>query len=184
MSTPYIGEIRIVGFNFAPVGWAFCNGQSMSIAENDALFALIGTTYGGDGQTNFNLPNLQSRLGVGSQSGQPGPGLSPYPLGAQLGTETVTLNTTHVPPHQHPFSAKMAAASGGTPTNDPRNAYPGPNSGAPYAGSAGNNQSLNASALSGLAQPNQGSQPHPNIQPVLALNYIISLEGIYPPQPY
>jgi microcystin-dependent protein len=182
MSTPYIGEIRAVGFNFAPVGWAFCNGQSMSISENEALFQLIGTTYGGDGQTTFNLPNMQSRLGVGSQNGAAGPGLSPYPLGQQVGVEGVTLNTLQIPPHTHQFSSKLAAASGGTATTDPKNAYPSPNATAPYSGSAGPNQNLNPNALSGLAQPVGGGQPHSNIQPVLALNFIICLEGIFPPQ--
>ncbi|GAB3829252.1 phage tail protein [Hymenobacter jeollabukensis] len=182
MSTPYIGEIRAVGFNFAPQGWAFCNGQSLAISEYDTLFALIGTTYGGDGQTTFNLPNLQSRLAVGSQGGAAGPGLSAYPLGVTAGTESVTLNTTHVPPHQHPFSSKMAAASGGTLTDDPKGAFPGSGNAAPYATAPGNNEALNPNAISGLAQPNPGSQPHNNIQPVLALNYIISLYGIFPPQ--
>ncbi|AII50602.1 phage tail protein [Hymenobacter sp. APR13] len=182
MSTPYIGEIRAVAFNYAPEGWAFCNGQSMAISEYDTLFTLIGTTYGGDGQTTFNLPNLQSRLVVGCQGGSAGPGLSAYPLGAQAGTENVTLNTTNVPPHQHPFASKMAAASGGTLTADPKGAYPAPNPAAPYTTAAGENQTLSPNAISGIAQPNPGSQPHTNIQPVLALNYIISLYGIYPPQ--
>ncbi|MCC3156313.1 tail fiber protein [Hymenobacter sp. 15J16-1T3B] len=182
MSTPYIGEIRAVGFTFAPVGWAFCNGQSLSISGNEALFQLIGTTYGGDGQSTFNVPDLRGRLGVGSQNGAAGPGLSSYLLGQKVGTESVSLNTTNLPPHQHTYSSKMAAASGGTATDNPQNAFPGPSAGAPYLASGGASQNLNAAALSGLAQPVGGGQPHSNIQPVLAMNYIICLEGIFPPQ--
>ena len=182
MSDQYLGEIRTVGFNFAPQGWAFCNGQSVSITENQALFSLIGTSYGGDGQTNFNLPNLQSRLGVGSQNQAPGPGLTAYAPGQLAGADSVTLNTLHVPPHQHPFSATLAAASGGTPTTDPKGAYPGAGPSTAYAGAGGTNQYLDSSAVAGLAQPNPGSQAHSNIQPVLALNYIICLEGNYPPR--
>ena len=178
MSTPYLGEIRAVGFPFTPVGWAPCNGQLLSINENDALFSLLGTTYGGDGQTNFNVPNLNSRVAVGTQAG---PGLSNYVLGQTGGQEQVTLSTNNLPPHNHGFSGTLAASTTGTATDDPAGHLPG-NSPSAYA-TAPDNSALAATALTGTTSSAGGSQQHPNIQPLLALNYIICTEGIYPPQP-
>ncbi|MGB6373934.1 MAG: tail fiber protein [Methylocella sp.] len=168
----------LVGFNFAPVGWAFCNGQLLSISQNTALFSLLGTTYGGDGVTNFALPNLQSRAPVGF--GQ-GPGLSPYTLGQTTGTETVTLTVAQMPAHNHLVAANAANATASSPSgNDlaqslepsgrgtPVNTYSTPPMTAPVT--------LDPAAV----KPSGGSQPHANIQPVLAMNYIIALQGIYP----
>ena len=115
MSNPYVGEIRMFGGNFAPVGWAFCNGQLMSISENHVLFTLIGTTYGGDGQQTFALPNLQSRLPI--HMGQ-GAGLSPYVIGQTAGTSTVTLLTSQMPSHSHTVNVSTASASSATVTGN------------------------------------------------------------------
>ena len=120
MSEPFVGQIQIFGFNFAPKGWAFCNGQTMSIAQNTALFSLLGTTYGGNGQTTFALPNLQSRVPI--HFGQ-GPGLSPYALGQESGTENETLNVTNLPAHNHTVTFQVNSSEGGT--NSPRRRLPG-----------------------------------------------------------
>ncbi|GGE93923.1 phage tail protein [Hymenobacter cavernae] len=178
MSTPYLGEIRTIGFSFAPVGWAFCNGQTLSIADNETLFSLLGTTYGGDGQTNFNLPNLQSRVVVGTGTGS---GLSAYNPGQQAGTEAVSLNTSHLAPHQHGFVTTLNATTGGTPQNEPSGAYPGTAREALYAVVPTAGAYLGADAIQGSAQPVGGNQPHSNLQPVLALNYIICTDGLFPP---
>jgi microcystin-dependent protein len=181
MSTPYLGEIRVVGFNFPPVGWVTCNGQLLSINENDALFALIGTTYGGDGITTFAVPNMSSRVAIGSQGGLAGPGLSSYPQGAMGGTENVTLQTTQIPVHGHPYAAPLQGTTAGPATDDPAGSRPG-NLTATYA-TTGNGKNLAASAVTGIINPAGGNQPHPNISPVLALNHIICTEGIFPSRP-
>jgi microcystin-dependent protein len=166
VSEPFIGEIRIFGFNFAPRGWALCNGQILSIAQNTALFSLLGTTYGGNGQTTFALPNLQSRVPV--HFGQ-GPGLSPYVLGQQGGTETVTLNTNQMPNHSH-----LVAASSVSPNaSRPGNAFLAANGA--YQ-TAPDGTTMNPAMIQGSG----GSQPHDNIQPYLTLNFCIALEGIFP----
>jgi microcystin-dependent protein len=172
MSTPYIGEIRMFGGNFAPLGWGFCNGQLLAIAQYDALFALIGTTYGGDGVTTFALPNLQGRIPVHMGSG---PGLSPRILGESSGTETETLNANHVPAHTHPFmgtssSASATSPSGGVPAS--------PSTIDLYRPSAVPNQPMAPNAVSSAG----GSQPHDNMQPYLCISFIIALEGIFPTQ--
>lgn len=177
----YIGEIRLVGFEFYPEGWYFCHGESLAINEHEDLYSLIGTTYGGDGIKTFNLPDLRSRLVVGSQNGLTAPGLTPYALGERAGVEEVKLTPAQVPVHAHGFSAQLAAATGGASTADPHGAYPAPSSTAPYLGAAGANQTLNANALSGQAQPTGGREAHANIQPVQALSYIICVRGQYPP---
>jgi microcystin-dependent protein len=171
MGQPYIGEIRMVGFNFAPVGWALCNGQLVPISENDALFNLIGTTYGGDGQTTFALPNLQSRVPL--HTGRGPDGLS-YPLGAMAGEETVTLTTNQIPTHSHPFAVTN---SPGTQINPQGNTTGQPNQIQPYIDDAPS-VSMGATAIG----PTGGSQPHDNMMPFLVINFIISLYGIYPPQ--
>src|SRR3982751_6487214 len=112
MSNPFLGEIRMAGFNFAPRGWAFCAGQLLPISQNDALFALVGTTYGGDGQTTFGMPDLRGRVPI--NQGQ-GPGLSNYVMGQMSGTESVTLITAQIPPHSHAINA----ASGGARSANP-----------------------------------------------------------------
>jgi microcystin-dependent protein len=180
MSTPYIGEIRTVGFTFAPIGWLSCQGQLLPISEYDALYALIGTTYGGDGQTTFALPNFQSRLVPAAGTGV---GLSNYVPGITGGTESVTLTNTQMPAHGHPFASGVNASTGGTATNNPASAYPHPSTKSMYRDTAIAGSNLAAGAITGTAAPAGGSQPHPNIQPVLALNCIICTDGIFPSQP-
>ena len=164
MSEPFLGEIRAFGFNFAPRGWAMCSGQILPIAQNTALFSLLGTTYGGNGQTTFALPDLRGRAPV--HQGQ-GPGLSNKSLGEQAGQETHTLIVTEMPAHTHSQPASNAEQD----TNRPVNAVPA--RGGVYAGS-GDGTFMDANTLAG------GSQPHNNMQPYLALNYCIALEGIFP----
>jgi microcystin-dependent protein len=179
MGQPYVGEIRIFAGNFAPAAWMLCQGQLLPISEFETLFNLIGTTYGGDGQTTFALPDMQSRVPI--HMGQ-GPGLSNFALAQTGGVEQVTLTVQQIPAHTHP-----AIADGNTATaTDPTNNYPAatatdtvytvPNAvGNPQAPVFRN---LNAGTL-----PNQGgSQPHSNIQPFLCVSFIISLFGIFPSQ--
>jgi microcystin-dependent protein len=172
MGTPYVGEIRMFAGNFNPAGWALCQGQQVPIDQNPTLFNLIGTTYGGDGQTYFNLPNLQSRLPVhmGSSSS-----LGTYTIGEVAGVETVTLTTQQIPSHSHNVNAtntgQQLAPSGTTmpaaATPNSRNVY------GPAAGAA-------VTMANGMIGTTGGNQPHSNIQPVLAINFIIALYGIYP----
>lgn len=164
MSEPFLGSIVLFAGNFAPRGWALCNGQILSIAQNTALFSLLGTTYGGNGQTTFALPDLRGRAAL--HAGQ-GPGLSSYALGQNGGQETVTLNQAEMPQHTH----LQPASNGQQTTNRPHNAVPA--KGGPYA-STGDGSTLDPVSNAG------GSQPHNNLSPYLALNYIISLNGIYP----
>lgn len=164
---PFLGEIKMVGFNFAPVGWALCDGQLLSIAQNTALFSLLGTTYGGDGVRTFALPDLRGRVPV--HQGQ-GPGLSPYNTGQAAGSETVTLTTNQMPTHTHQANASSSGATQPTPQGnvwaasrtDLYNATPNAAMSTQAIGTAG------------------GSQPHPNIQPYLCVNFIIALQGVYP----
>jgi len=161
------------GGNFAPAGWALCNGQSMAISSYQALYALIGTTYGGNGTTTFNLPNLQGRVCIGM--GQ-GPGLSNYTIGQAAGTETVTLNITQMPMHNHALNASTTGATLGTPQNNVTGKAP---SGNMYAGSPGQtpgNLAGNPCTFAG------GNQPHSNLMPSLCVSFIIALFGIYPSQ--
>jgi microcystin-dependent protein len=179
MSNPYVGEIRIFAGNFAPAGWMLCQGQLLPISENDTLFNLIGTTYGGDGQSTFALPNLSSRIPI--HMGQ-GAGLANYTLAQNGGVEAVTLTVQQIPAHAHPAIADGNTATSGVPTNNypaataTSTVYTVPNAvGNPAAPVFRN---LNAATL-----PSQGgSQPHNNIQPIVAMNYIISLFGIFPSQ--
>ena len=167
MSVPFLGSITLFGGNFAPRGYMFCQGQLLAISQNSALFTLIGTTYGGDGQVTFALPNLAGRAAV--HQGQ-GPGLSNYVIGQSIGVETVTLASTQLPTHSHSVSASAATGSGG-----PANAFwAQASSGLPY-GSAPNTP-MNAAALPFAG----GNQPHENMMPFLALNFIIAVEGIFP----
>ncbi|MDB5268894.1 MAG: microcystin-dependent protein [Hymenobacter sp.] len=182
MSYPYIGEIRTVGFTFPPVGWLTCNGQLLNISDYDVLFNLIGTTYGGDGQTTFAVPNLQSRVNVAAGNG---PGLSAYVPGQQGGTENVTLTTTQMPTHTHPYTASVNANTGSAAIKNPvgTNVYPGIASVNVYSNTPTGTDTLGTGAITATAAPAGGSQAHPNIQPVLALNCIICFEGIYPSRP-
>ncbi|HNP85588.1 MAG: phage tail protein [Chloroflexi bacterium SZAS-1] len=177
MSDPFIAEIRAVGFNFAPVGWAFCDGQLLPISQNTALFALIGTTYGGNGTTNFALPDLRDRAPM--FWGQ-GPGLSYYDEGQSGGEPTVTLLESEIPAHNH-----IAKASGNMSTTaDPTNgvwSVPGSQRG----GEPMYNNTLSPAAVmsNGALTPAGQSQPHNNWQPFLTLNFIIALQGIFPQRP-
>ncbi|HTZ06811.1 MAG TPA: tail fiber protein [Gaiellaceae bacterium] len=170
-SQPYIGDIALVGFNFAPVGWAFCNGALMPISENEALFNLIGTTFGGDGQSTFALPDLRSRVPVHTGTGN---GLSPVVIGEMYGVESVTLTVQQLAAHAHTFAP--GASSGEPTTNRPDNAYPSSNGYYSSSPTTGVTMPAPTAANSG------GSQPHSNIQPVLALNFIIALFGVFPTQ--
>jgi microcystin-dependent protein len=167
MSEPFLGMIIIVPYNFAPRGWAFCQGQILPIAQNTALFSLLGTTYGGNGQTTFALPDLRSRVPL--NSGQ-GPGLSLYDLGEQTGTESVTLTVNTLPGHTHTFapSCSSQAASSSKPSGL-----------VPSAGGSYNN-APDGTMGAGTTGATGGTQPVPIIQPILALNFCIALEGIFP----
>lgn len=170
MSDQYLGEVRMFAGNFAPYGWALCNGQLLSIAQNTALFSLIGTYYGGDGVTTFALPNLQSRVAI--HQGQ-GVGLSPYVVGQVGGNENITLTSQQMPQHNH----TMATFNGPGGTIHPANAIlASTTSDKPYTTGASDGSTLNASAISFAGS----SQPHSNIQPYLCITFIIALQGIYP----
>lgn len=174
----YIGEIRTVGFNFTPVNWVACNGQSLPISQYQALFQLIGTTYGGDGVNTFNVPDLRGRVMPHTRGGA---GLTNYIAGQTGGQETVTLNTTQIPVHQHPYSVGLAASTSGTLSDDPAGRRPGVTKNNTYAGSSQIGKNLATNALSTTVAAAGGNQPHSNIQPVLSLNFIMCAEGIYPP---
>jgi microcystin-dependent protein len=168
MSEPFLGEIRMFGFNFAPSGWAMCNGQLLSIAQNAALFALLGTTYGGNGTTTFQLPNLQSRVAI--HMGQ-GNGLSPYVEGQVGGTENVTLTNNQMPQHNHPVTASDGNAS----ATRPGGAVLGRVQTAIY-GASPDGTVMNA----GMIGNSGGSQPFSILQPYLVVNFCIALQGIFP----
>jgi microcystin-dependent protein len=170
MDTPFIGMIVMFGLNFQPRGWAFCNGQLVSIGDNSALFALLGTTYGGDGQNTFALPDMRGRVPI--HQGQ-GSGLSSRTIGEQSGVESVTLLATQIPAHTHNLVGITEAGSTAVPTGAML-----ANAGAldKEYGTPGTLTSMNAQAISS----NGGSQPHANMQPYLVINYCIALEGIFP----
>ena len=168
---PFIGEIRIFGGSFAPNGWAKCEGQILSIAQNTALFSLLGTYYGGNGVTTFALPDLRGRAPM--QVGQ-GPGLSPHDLGEVGGLETHTLNVTEMPNHTHAF--RGSASNGLSDTPDGRVPARMPSAIPQYRAAADVNLGAAAVGTSG------GGPPHNNLQPFIAVNYIIALQGIFPPR--
>ncbi len=171
MSEAFVGEIRICGFNFAPQGWAFCDGQLLSISQNTALFSILGTTYGGNGTTNFGLPDLRGSVPLGF--GQ-GPGLSLYDLGQKAGEENVTLLSNQMPAHNHiPNSANNFDSDETTPAGNIWAASG--NLDSLYA-SGNPNTTMNSNALGGAG----GSQPHNNMQPTLTLNFVICMQGIFP----
>lgn len=170
MSEPFLGEIRLVGFDFPPRGWASCMGQLLPINQNQALFSLLGTQFGGNGTTNFALPDFRGRVGLGQ--GQ-GPGLPNYIIGERGGEPTHTVTLNEMPSHGHAFGVASASATSGdpaagsyaTPNTNPRmrNLYgAAPNAAGPNLGNTG------------------GGQPHNNMQPFLALNFVIALQGIFP----
>ena len=169
MGSPYVGEIRMFGGNFAPAGWAFCNGALIAIAENETLFNLIGTTYGGDGQSTFALPDLQGRLPV-----HQGTGPTTTVIGEIAGVESVTLATNQIPSHNHTEGCKNAPGNSATPIGS----VPAINTTALPYGSPPPQQNMNAAAVN----VSGGSQPHTNLQPYLCVTFIISLFGIFPSQ--
>jgi microcystin-dependent protein len=169
MSEPFLGMIIIVPYNFAPRGWAFCNGQILPIAQNTALFSLLGTTFGGNGQTTFALPDLRGR--VPNSSGQ-GPGLSSYDLGQVGGTESTTLTINNMPAHNH----QVGCNTEGSTTGNPSGAVPGDTSAGNIYAPSGSGALMNATMIGNTG----GSQPFGILQPYLTLNYCIALEGIFP----
>jgi microcystin-dependent protein len=179
MSSPYVGEIRMFGGNFAPAGWALCNGATLRISENETLYQLIGTTYGGDGQTDFQVPNLQSRVPV--HQGQSNTG-STYVLAQTGGADTVTLVQGQLPVHSHPLIVANSPGDSSNPQQNQALASTGP-SGANNMNTYVVPDGTNQVTLAGTSiMPSGGSQPHDNIQPSLAINFIISLYGIFPSQ--
>jgi microcystin-dependent protein len=164
MAQPYVGEIRMFAGNFPPSGWMFCSGQTLPISENETLFQLIGTTYGGDGQETFNLPDLQSRVPIHQGNG--------FTLAENGGVEDVTLTVQQIPVHTHPFLGSIDIANSPNP------------SGSVLARSGQVQMFINADATVAMSpndvSPAGGSQPHTNLQPYLAINFIISLFGIFP----
>ncbi len=175
MSSPYVGEIRCFGFGFAPLGWAFCNGQSMSIANFQVLYAVIGTLYGGDGVNTFNLPNLQGYVPMHWGAG---PGGFNTTIGQVQGTPTVTLTTQQTPQHTHTITAQEIPSGGHQST-----ANPGPNnwlSDAKPSGLYNYTPTITTAFAPNAITTVGGGQPHENMQPYLALNFCISLYGVFP----
>ncbi len=169
---PFVAEIRIFPFNFAPKGWAFCDGQILPLSQNTALFSLLGTTYGGDGKSNFALPNMQGNAPM--HPGQ-GPGLSLHDLGETGGSETVSLLESEIPNHSHAWSTDAAdPGEDRIPTNEALARSVGGN----LYGAPNNLVQLSGNALA----PAGGDQPHNNMQPYLTLNFCIALQGVYPPR--
>ena len=176
MADPFVAEIRIYPFNFAPHGWAFCNGQLMPISQNTALFSLLGTTYGGDGRSTFALPDMAGNVPI--HPGQ-GPGLSLYDLGQLGGTETVTLLQTEIPAHNHSVGRAINAnGDSATPVNNIWAQAPAGRGSLFTYHEAPPTGKVNSNAL----QPSGGSLPHNNLQPYLTLNFCIALQGVFPPR--
>jgi microcystin-dependent protein len=172
MANPFVGEILLVGFNFAPNAFAVCAGQLLSISQNTALFSLLGTTYGGDGKTTFALPDLQGRIPI--HAGQ-GPGMQDYILGESDGSETVTLLTTEMPAHTHAVNCSGAPGGVTTPVGGvPARATAGTTPYAPAGSALSQQMSLST------AQPSGGNLPHNNIMPYQALLWVISMQGVFP----
>lgn len=175
MTTPYVGEIRLLPYSFAPVGWLDCDGRLLSISEYELLYALLGTLYGGDGQTTFGLPDLRGRVPLHVGTGQ---GLTPRTLGELGGTETVTLTPGQMPAHSHAYAATSATAGSSTP-------------GASVQLGAVNGDTVYTSDITGLTSadmaanmitPSGGSQPHDNTMPTLTVRFCIATDGVFPSQ--
>lgn len=182
---PILGEVRIFAGNFAPVGWMLCNGQTVSISQYDALFTLLGTTYGGDGQTTFGLPDLRGRvlLNQGQAIGSP----NNYPMGSSGGVESVTLLQTNLPAHNHTFLASMANGDSTLPANNflatPIDPTPAPNTKTITLYIPDTAPETVQALLPSAIVPAGGNQPHENRMPFVTINYIIAMEGIYPSFP-
>jgi len=177
MGQPYVGEIRMFAGNFPPVGWMFCQGATLPISENDVLFQLIGTTYGGDGESTFNLPNLASRVPLHMGTGPDG---TTYQIGEMAGTEQETLTIQQIPSHTHPALGSGNAGTSNLPTD---RVFASPGVTAPVSSPAvyGNDAPFSPLHPSSVT-PTGGSQPHENTQPFLCINFIISLFGVFPSQ--
>ena len=168
MSEPFVGEIRMFAGNFAPRGWAFCDGQLLAVSQNDALFSLLGTIYGGDGRTTFGLPDMRGRIPLHQGTG---PGLSPRRLGAKSGDEKVALTTSQLASHGHDFNASTEIAT----VTGPQGKVIARTSGNLYEATT-----QNADFSSAMIANTGGSQPHNNLMPTLCIHFIIALVGIYP----
>lgn len=175
MSDPYVGEIRIVPFNFAPNGWATCNGQLMSISQNTALFSLLGTQFGGDGRSTFGLPNLQGNAPMNQGNGA---GLTPRTIGETGGETGVTLTTSQIPAHPH---TAMCATSSNNGTPGPTVVFGGGGRGKEPAYAPASQQTAVLMSPQAVGMTG-GNQPHNNMPPYLTLNFVICLQGIYPPR--
>ena len=174
MSSPFVGEVRVFGFNFPPKGWAFCNGQLLAISQNTALFSLLGTFYGGDGKSNFALPNMQGNLSI--SQGQ-GPGLRIIHIGQSGGTQNVTLLPTEMPLHNHSLETDpLDPVDGSSPANAALGKSP---STLMYTNATTPLVQMNAQAI----VPNGGSLPHNNMMPYLCLNFCIAMQGVFPARP-
>jgi microcystin-dependent protein len=172
MSQPFVGQLSLVGFNFAPVGWATAAGQILSISQNTALFSLLGTTYGGNGQSNFGLPNMQGNVALGFGQGV---GLSQYDLGQSGGSQTVTLLATETPNHTH---APKGSAARTAITSPAGGSFTNSEDGNIYSASASPAAQMSPNIISGYG----GSQPHNNMMPYQCLLWIIALQGVFPPR--
>lgn len=170
MSEPFVGEVRMFAGNFAPRGWAFCDGQLLAVSQNDALFSLLGTIYGGDGRTTFGLPDLRGRVPIHAGSG---PGLSPRRLGAKGGAENVTLTVNQLPSHSHTFQASKEPGLLPNPSSDTVLAT---SNVIELFAEDSQDQNMATAAITNIG----GSRSHSNLQPFLCINYIIALFGIYP----
>ncbi len=172
MANPFLAEIRIFPFNFAPKGWAFCDGQLLSISQNTALFSLLGTTYGGDGKSNFALPDMQGNAPM--HPGQ-GPGLSLHDLGETSGSDTVTVLESELPAHSHAWNASNQDGTDQSPVNE---LFAGGVGGVSTYAAPSSVKQFNLQAVA----PSGGDQPHNNLMPYLTLNFCIALQGVYPPR--
>lgn len=169
MSEPFVGEIRMFAGNFAPRGWAFCDGQLLAISQNDALFSLLGTVYGGDGRTTFGIPELRGRIPVHAGTG---PGLSDRRLGAKTGSEAETLTANQLASHSHPVNVSTAAGT----QNDPSGEFLGSSANVRIWRPDDQNSDLDPASVTATG----GAQPHTNLMPFLCVHFIIALFGIYP----
>lgn len=176
MADPFLAEIRPFAFNFAPTGWAFCNGQIMPLSQNTALFALLGTTYGGDGKSTFALPDLQESTPVHVGNSQPGSGLSQYDLGQMGGAQTVTLLQSEIPAHTHTMNA-ATQDNGDVGIPSPDSSFAGSVGGTLYQNAPNTQMAFQALSVTG------GDLSHNNMQPYLAVNFCIALQGVFPQRP-